>query len=405
MKKLDSKSSARPALRFWAAVHLLWAFVLPLEGMGQEGGDKQVATESLGVSNWFARGTLAEETGDISTALKHYQEAITQFDMDRKLAAEALLRIAANYQALGASESSRAAYLRVAREFTDLADIQARIPEEFKTNKAESAEQNILSAVEALVASAPITRPREKAIDAEVTLDPRQEERRVQLESSKQRVERSRTRKDEAHDQYQEVQIRLKIVENSPASSLPDSVRAGAKYEELKAGLYAEHYADPKQNEEAQRKAEKRINEWVREAFIPALQAELHGAELSLREWSEQYDLDLHYYQDILREIRYREMVDAENRKNEAREARKQIVVMGAIKSPGFYEISGEQLSIIEVIAMAGGFMETAQKTRIQVSRDGTTHKLSFDAELKLSAKDRFLLQKGDVLTVSPRMF
>lgn len=392
-------------MTYWTLGHLLFGLVLLGATMPLSGEETNEKSEVLNVSNWFTRGTLAEETGDTTTALKHYQEAIAQFDSDRKLAAEALLRIAASYQVLGASESSDAAYLRVAREFADLVDIQERVPAKFKSPSSAPIESDILAAVEQLVAAGAVGPQNGPPPGADLSLDPIQEESRLFLESCKQRVERSRARRDEAHDQYQDAEIRLMITRSSRPSALPDTVRPGPIYEALKSSFHMLSSGGNEATEKRRIQEEEKIVEWVNRAFVPALKAELDGAQLNLETLKIQYEKDLHRYQEALREVREREKAEAEKRADQARRTRQPLVIMGKVRKPGYYELPGGQVSMIEAIAMAGGFLENSKKRGIRISRGGNTHQLNFDDELELSPDDRFLLKKGDVITVPERLF
>ncbi len=361
---------------------------------------------AVGVASWFARGTLAEEKGDVTTALKHYQEALLEFDASKKIAAEALLRMAAHYQVLGASESSDATYSRLVKEFGDIPEVQGKIPADFKVPESDAREQDLLAVVEELISSRSVA-PIENASGVEdLALDPRKEERRLELESFKTRVERSRSRRDEAYDRLQDAEIRLKNVKASPPSSLPDSVKPGAIYAQLKTELIGPFdFPDEKTNETLRLRAERRIIDWVKGSFIPELEAEYKASMLSYEAISQQYQEDRYRYQDVLKNIRDEEMVEAEQRRRDAKEAQRQIVIMGKVRQPGFYELPEKRISVIELIAMAGGFMPNSKKVGIKVSRQGASHTLSFDAELGLSPNDRFTLEKGDVITVPERFF
>ncbi len=80
------------------------------------------------------------------------------------------------------------------------------------------------------------------------------------------------------------------------------------------------------------------------------------------------------------------------------------VSVIGEVKKPDRYEL-GSRATVLDVLAMAGGFTEFAARTRIVILRhDGTDVKrVSFNYNAIVSANgDRanFLLQPGDVVLV-----
>ena len=83
------------------------------------------------------------------------------------------------------------------------------------------------------------------------------------------------------------------------------------------------------------------------------------------------------------------------------------ITVLGEVMSPGVFDLPVDQkIDAIQAIAMAKGFSKVASKSKIEITRDGRTHKFNMD-ELK-SIKDsekKFWLMHGDVVLVGESIF
>lgn len=79
---------------------------------------------------------------------------------------------------------------------------------------------------------------------------------------------------------------------------------------------------------------------------------------------------------------------------------------MGDVKTPGIYPAPdlGGPVSVVEMIALAGGFNAHANQT-VSVSRDGESSKVVFDDEARKERKDRFSLKNGDVIILKERYF
>jgi polysaccharide export outer membrane protein len=87
------------------------------------------------------------------------------------------------------------------------------------------------------------------------------------------------------------------------------------------------------------------------------------------------------------------------------RDYRKRTVsVLGQVGQPGLVELPAEQnLSILEAIAMRGGFTRLAKKSGIQVTRQGVARPYRFsEEELKRNSDPdkAFYLKHGDVIMV-----
>lgn len=79
------------------------------------------------------------------------------------------------------------------------------------------------------------------------------------------------------------------------------------------------------------------------------------------------------------------------------------IAVLGQVRRPDSYKIS-HRVSIIEAIAMAGGFTEYAKRSRIIVIRNGSSgshsFKLDFMRLIKNNSGETFYLQPSDTVYV-----
>lgn len=77
------------------------------------------------------------------------------------------------------------------------------------------------------------------------------------------------------------------------------------------------------------------------------------------------------------------------------------VSVMGKVRTPGRYEPKG-QITVVEALALAGGFVEFAKQDSICIlRRDGT--RVLFNYEKVLDARggqENFLLQPGDIIIV-----
>jgi polysaccharide export outer membrane protein len=78
------------------------------------------------------------------------------------------------------------------------------------------------------------------------------------------------------------------------------------------------------------------------------------------------------------------------------------ISILGAVRAPGSYELK-EKMTLSEVIALAGGFQETADTTRIKLTRVGAENKetveVNVDAILAKQAND-IEMQGNDMIIV-----
>jgi hypothetical protein len=88
---------------------------------------------------------------------------------------------------------------------------------------------------------------------------------------------------------------------------------------------------------------------------------------------------------------------------------RRIVSVLGQVGQPGVVELPAEQnLTVLEAIAMRGGFTRLAKKTGIEVTRQGVGGSYKFtEAELKTNSgsADGFFLRPGDVVRVDESLF
>jgi polysaccharide export outer membrane protein len=79
------------------------------------------------------------------------------------------------------------------------------------------------------------------------------------------------------------------------------------------------------------------------------------------------------------------------------------VSVFGEVKKPDVYHIR-KKTSVIEAIALAGGFTEFAKKNKVVVTRDGGSgqekFKLNLEAMLEGSNENSFFIQPGDTIYV-----
>lgn len=90
--------------------------------------------------------------------------------------------------------------------------------------------------------------------------------------------------------------------------------------------------------------------------------------------------------------------------------AKRRFTVLGQVQKPGAYEIPGEEkVTLLQAIAMAGGYTRLANPSRITVSRtvDGQKTTLVLDGKalaVDASAKP-FFVMPDDIITVAERIF
>jgi len=83
------------------------------------------------------------------------------------------------------------------------------------------------------------------------------------------------------------------------------------------------------------------------------------------------------------------------------------VSVIGQVNKPGVIALPAEQkLGILEAIAQAGDLAKSANKNRIEVSRNGKTQKFTLDDLQKdTSPEKKFWLEPGDVIYVHESFF
>ena len=83
------------------------------------------------------------------------------------------------------------------------------------------------------------------------------------------------------------------------------------------------------------------------------------------------------------------------------------VSVIGQVNKPGVIALPAEQkLGILEAIAQAGDLTKSANKNRIEVSRNGKTQKFTLDDLKKdTNPEKKFWLEPGDVIYVHESFF
>jgi polysaccharide export outer membrane protein len=83
------------------------------------------------------------------------------------------------------------------------------------------------------------------------------------------------------------------------------------------------------------------------------------------------------------------------------------VSVIGQVNKPGIIALPAEQkLGILEAIAQAGDLAKSANKNRIEVSRNGKTQKFTLDDLKKdTNPEKKFWLEPGDVIYVHESFF
>jgi len=89
--------------------------------------------------------------------------------------------------------------------------------------------------------------------------------------------------------------------------------------------------------------------------------------------------------------------------------ARQRFTILGAVNKPGsYYFPTGESLTLLQVIGMAGGYTRAANPSKITVQRGGTQGRV-IDVDGKRLARagegPPFIISPGDVVTVPESIF
>ena len=363
------------------------------------------------VADLLARGSLAKERGELTTALQYYREAVESFDRQRPMMAEALLRLADNYSEVGALASAEEVYSRIVSEFSDQVAVVQRVPNPFrrelKLGNMSSIEQTL---------------PREFPDGASLygkpnrssgKIDPKQEEMQVVLETAKRRLEKARSNVEISYHNVLEGEIRLRISKGATPLGIPGSVRPGGEYSTIKERRLEifRTMTDSKAREQRLAKVEEQAQDWIQSVFVPSLEAELDAAVTVHEEWQVRYEHEFDRYRDLLRKYQSEQEKEANRRAEEAAELAKQnemkrIVVIGKVKSPGFYEVpSNMKITVLQAIAIAGGFEGNANTSKLQIKRSGEVLRVSLKDEMEKIGADQFLVKSEDTIIVSESIF
>jgi tetratricopeptide (TPR) repeat protein len=365
------------------------------------------------VADLLARGSLAQERGELATALQYYREAVESFDRQRPMMAEALLRLADNYREVGAVTSAEEVYTRIVSEFSDQEGVIQKVPSTFRRGSNRGIE--MLNAERLSDGAQEGVNPNSSPSYVFGKIDPKQEEMQVVLETAKRRLEKVRSNVEAAHDEVLQAEIRLRVVKNSTSLGLPGSVQPGKDYDSIKeGGLKAASYIqDSKLRDQQLAKVKNQARNWIQSVFIPSLEAEFDAARMIHEEWEFRYDDEFSQYRDLLWKYQYEQEEEAKRlaSEKEAAELAKQnerikISILGKVKSPGFYEVpSTLKVSVMQAIAIAGGFEGNADRRKLQIKRLGEVLRVSLQDEMKKVGGEQFFVESGDTIIVSESLF
>jgi polysaccharide biosynthesis/export protein len=90
--------------------------------------------------------------------------------------------------------------------------------------------------------------------------------------------------------------------------------------------------------------------------------------------------------------------------------AKRRFTVLGQVQKPGSFEMPNEEdVTLLQAIAMAGGYTRLANSSKITVARTADGHKTTVVVDGRSMAKDEdtkpFLIQPDDTITVAERVF
>jgi tetratricopeptide (TPR) repeat protein len=361
----------------------------------------------------LARGSLAQERGELATALQYYQEAVESFDRQRPMMAEALLRLADNYREVGAIASAEEVYTRIVTEFSDQEGVIQNVPSTFR--QEQSRERGTLNTKTLSEEFPDRANTKGGSFNYFDKIDSKHEEMQVVLETAKRKLEKARSNVEIARDDVQEGEIRLRIAKDSTPLGLPGSVRPGGGYFMIKARRLqvVQFEKDPELRDKKLVEVEDLAREWIQSEFIPSLEAELDAAVTVHEQWQIRYEDEFHRYRDLLKEYQKEQEEEAKSlaEENEAAELAKQnerikISVLGQVKSPGFYEIpSTLKVSVLQAIAIAGGFEGNADRRKLQIKRSDEILRVSLQDEMKKVGAEQFIVESGDTIIVLESLF
>jgi len=409
MMKHNMKLDSARLVLCWIVVSLLLGGLVPSYAADLELEPPKNIQEA--VADLLARGSLAQERGELATALQYYREAVESFDRQRPMMAEALLRLADNYREVGAIASAEEVYLRIVSEFSDQEDVIQKVPSIFRRGSNKGIE--MLNAERLSDGAQERANPNSPASYVFGKIDPKQEEMQVVLETAKRRLEKARSNVEAAHDEVLQAEIRLKIVKNSTPLGLPSSVQPGNDYYHIKdSGLKAASYTqDSKLRDQQLAKVKSQARNWIQSVFIPSLEAELDTAVTVHEEWQFRYDGEFHWYRTLLENYQKEQMQEADRRAEEAVELAKQneprrISILGEVRSPGIYHMPSKmKMSVLQAIGLAGGFEGNADRRQLQIKRASEVLKISIRDEMNKVGAEQFFLKSGDTIIVGENIF
>ncbi len=115
------------------------------------------------LADQLRKGIVQEEARqDLTLAIKTYQAIVAQFDEERRAAASALFRLAECYRKTGKREQAVAAYQRVAREFSDQAELAGPSRQQLASTFGLTEPRKVVEQVR--TGSAPRETPRQKML-------------------------------------------------------------------------------------------------------------------------------------------------------------------------------------------------------------------------------------------------
>jgi polysaccharide export outer membrane protein len=90
--------------------------------------------------------------------------------------------------------------------------------------------------------------------------------------------------------------------------------------------------------------------------------------------------------------------------------AKRRFTVLGQVQKPGSFEIPNEEsVTLLQAIAMAGGYTRLANKGNVRVTRSAGRRKATFSLDVNHAANDLktepFVILPDDTITVSERLF
>ena len=90
--------------------------------------------------------------------------------------------------------------------------------------------------------------------------------------------------------------------------------------------------------------------------------------------------------------------------------AKRRFTVLGQVQKPGSYEIPNEEsVSLLEAIAIAGGYTRLANRANVIVTRSVAGRKTALSLDVNHATNDpntpAFVIHPDDIITVSERIF